>query len=322
LGLPACGCDFQLTGKAAWQCGENLPAGALLSADELDPQRPERDHDAERRESLERWEAAAPGWGRQLASWGDTTAAVAAWMIDAAALAPGQRALDLAAGPGELGFIAARLIEPGGELICSDQSEAMLELARARGAELGLTNVSYRVLGGEWIDLELASLDVVLCRWGYMLMVDPAAALRETRRVLRSGGRVSLAVWDAAEHNPWLQVPLELLLEHGIASAPEQDSAGTFALGDAALVRSLLEEAGFTEITVETVEIVREAPEFDSWWASHLDLSISTRTAFEQADEAQTEQIEAELAARLAPYTAPDGALAVPGRTLVAVAEA
>jgi ubiquinone/menaquinone biosynthesis C-methylase UbiE len=243
-------------------------------------------------------------------------------MIDAAALRPGQRVLDLAAGPGDVGFMAAKLIEPGGELICSDQSEAMLELARARGSELGLTNVSYRVLGGEWIDLELASVDVVLCRWGYMLMVDAPAALRETRRVLRSGGRVSLAVWDAAEHNPWLAIPLAVLTERGLISPPEEGSAGTFALGDAALLRSMLEDAGFTQITVDAVAISRAAPEFDSWWATHLDLSVSTRTAFEQADEEQTEAIEAELAARLASFTTAAGALAVPGRTLVAVAEA
>jgi SAM-dependent methyltransferase len=243
-------------------------------------------------------------------------------MLGAAALAPGQRVLDLAAGPGEVGFQAAKLIEPGGELICSDQSEAMLELARARGSELGLTNVSYRVLGGEWIDLQLASVDVVLCRWGYMLMVDPAAALRETRRVLRSGGRVALAVWDAAQRNPWLQIPLEVLTEHGLLAPPAPGTAGTFALGDASTLRSLLEEAGFTEITVEAIDITREAPEFDSWWATHLDLSVSTLSAFEQADEGQTEAIESQLRARLGHYTAPGGALAVPGRTLVAAAEA
>ena len=54
--------------------------------------------------------------------------------------------------------------------------------------------MSYRVLGGEWIDLQLASVDVVLCRWGYMLLADPSAALGETRRVLRPQGRVALAV--------------------------------------------------------------------------------------------------------------------------------
>ena len=83
----------------------------------------------------------------------------------------------------------------------------MVEGARARAAELGLANVEFRVLDAEWIDLQLASVDAVLCRWGYMLMVDPAAALRETRRVLRTGGRLALAVWDASQRNPWAQLP-------------------------------------------------------------------------------------------------------------------
>lgn len=296
--------------------------GPLLSADEPDNGARERDHDAERREILERWDAAAAGWGRQLQTWGEQTAPVAQWMIEAAKLAPGQRVLDLAAGPGEVGFLAAKQIEPGGTLICSDQSEPMLELARTRGDQLGLTNVEYRLLGGEWIDLELASVDVVLCRWGYMLMVDPAAALRETRRVLCSSGRVVLAVWAAAEQNPWLTIPLAVLVEHGLAPQPQPGTPGTFAMGDAELVRAMLEDAGFTEVAVDAIEISRAAPEFDSWWATHLDLAASAREAFEHADEAQTVAIEAELAARLAPYTAPNGALAVPGRTLVAVAEA
>lgn len=243
-------------------------------------------------------------------------------MIAAAALRPGMRVLELAAGPGEVGFAAARLIEPGGELICSDQSEAMLEVARARGAALGLTNVSYRVLGGEWIDLELASVDAVLCRWGFMLMVDPDAALRETRRVLRSGGRVALAVWDAAERNPWLTIPLAVLGEYGLSVPAPPGAPGPLALADRQLLRTMLEDAGFTEINVDAVAISRDAPDFDSWWATHLDLSASTRTSFEQADEAQTEAIEAELAARLEPYADAGGALSVPGRTLVAVAEA
>jgi SAM-dependent methyltransferase len=155
-----------------------------------------------------------------------------------------------------------------------------------------------------------------------MLMVDPAAAMRETRRVLRSGGRVVLAVWAAAEDNPWLSIPTAVLVEGGLMSSPEPGAPGPFALADEALLRTLLEDAGFTEIAIDTVEVSRAAPEFDAWWATALDLSATLREAFEQADEAQTETIEAELAARLAPHTAANGALAVAGRALVAVAEA
>lgn len=277
-----------------------------------------RDHDAERGALHACWEGVAAGWGRQAAAFGEQNAPVARWMIDAAELAPGQRVLDLAAGPGEVGFLAAPLIEPGGTLICSDHSAAMVEVARERAAALGLHNVEFRVLDGEWIDLELASVDAVLCRWGYMLMVDPAAAMRETRRVLRSCGRLALAVWDARESNPWSVIPTSVLVEHGLAMPPVPGVPGPFAITDRAVLEEMLEEAGFTEIVIDAVEVPRMAPDFDTWWAMHLDISAATLAAFQQADQAQTEAIEAELVRRLRPYTAADGSLSLPGRTLVA----
>ena len=134
--------------------------------------------------------------------------------------------LELAAGLGETGMLAAELIAPLGGVIISDQSEAMLEGARARAAELELSNVEFQALNAEWIDLPLASVDAVLCRWGYMLMADPRAALTETRRVLRPHGRLALAVWDAIEHNPWARLPGLELAERGLLQAPRAGHAG------------------------------------------------------------------------------------------------
>ena len=191
-------------------------------------------------------------------------APVAHWMIDAVAPQPGERVLELAAGLGEAGLLAAELVAPGGEVIVSDQAEAMLEGARERAAELGIENVSFQVLSGEWIDLPLASVDIALCRWGYMLMADPAAALAETRRVLAPGGRLAAAVWDSIERNPWASLPGQELAEHGLgppAGAGEPGARaqqpGPFALGDAARFAELLADAGFTEVSVEDLELVR-----------------------------------------------------------------
>ena len=254
--------------------------------------------------------------------WGDQSAPVAAWMVDAIEPRPGMRVLELAAGTGEVGFTALPRIEPGGTLISSDQSEAMVAVARSRAEQAGLEGIEFRVLDGEWIDLELASVDAVLCRWGYMLMADPAAALRETRRVLRPGGRVALAVWDSREANPWSQVPGEVLVEHGLAEPPNPQDPGPFKMSDPDVIRTMLADAGFAGLRLDAIDIARRAPDFDSWWATHLDLSVATRTAFARADEEQTLAIEAEIARRFAPYTAADGSLAVPGRTFVAAAEA
>ena len=96
----------------------------------------------ERERLLDNWDAAAKGWGRQADRTRDSALPVSEWMIDHAELAPGQTVLELAAGPGDTGFMAARAILPGGTLISSDASAGMLEVAEERAAEQGVTTSS------------------------------------------------------------------------------------------------------------------------------------------------------------------------------------
>ena len=171
----------------------------------------EPDVEEERERLLDGWEQASAGWARQADSVREFGLPVARWMIEHAELQPGERVLELAAGPGDVGFMAAELIRPGGTLVSSDATEGMIELARTRAAEQGIEDVEFRQLQLEWIDLETASVDAILCRWGVMLTIDPGAALQECRRVLRPGGRIALAVWDLPEQNPWATIPQGVL---------------------------------------------------------------------------------------------------------------
>jgi SAM-dependent methyltransferase len=280
------------------------------------------DANAHRDESLQGWEEAAAGWVRSQEAIRDFGAPVSHWMIDAVAPQPGQRVLELAAGLGETGLLAAELVAPVGGAIISDQAEAMLAGARARAAELGLSNIEFQVINAEWIDLPVASVDVVLCRWGYMLMADPAAAVRDARRVLRSGGRIALAVWDNIEHNPWAALPGVELRERGLIPPPAPGVPGPFALGRAEGVYELLEQAGFVEVNVESLELHRRHASFEEFWETTLDLSRAFHDAVLERPQGEIEQIKAAVRARIAAFEAPDGMLDIPARTLVASASA
>lgn len=266
------------------------------------------------------WEHAAGPWGRRadrIREWG---LPVSEAMVTALDLKPGARVLELACGPGDTGFMAASVISPGGTLISSDGAEAMVEVARSRAAAAGLGNVEHRQLELEWIDLPAADVDAVLCRWGIMLIVDPAAAAREIRRVLRPGGRAALAVWDLAQRNPWATIPNGAMVKLGHAERPDPDAPGMFALAAPGRIEALLEDAGFTDVEVRSVELSRRYGSVREYLEETIEVSPTFSVAWIELDDGQREEVSGLIAAGIEPYTAADGSVALPGSSLVATA--
>jgi SAM-dependent methyltransferase len=281
------------------------------------------DPDEYRYLSRERWAGAARGWGAQRARMSEATAPVSAWLVDAVNLQPGQTVLELAAGPGEVGLLAAQRIRPGGKLIATDAVEEMVELIRARAADLGLQDeVEARAMEAEWIDQDAASVDAVICRWGYMLLADPGASLRETRRVLRPGGRVSLAAWAGPERNQWSSAIGAELIARGLMEPPEPGGPGQFAWADRTVIVRELEDAGFLDVEVDTVEFTFEYPDLDDWWDVQLDIAPMLGPTIAGISPAERDDLRDALDARLAPFVGDDGRVVLPAATHVATADA
>ena len=136
------------------------------------------DLDEYRQASHEVWERIATNWDREREYIYAATGPVTMRMVERVGPQPGDTVLDLAAGTGDTGFLAAAMIGDEGKLISTDFAPAMVEAARGVGTELGLGNVEHRVLDGERMDLDDSSIDRVLCRFGYMLMADPRCGAR------------------------------------------------------------------------------------------------------------------------------------------------
>ena len=275
-----------------------------------------------RHESAQSWSAVATGWATNRAIFQAAMAPVSAWMLEALAPQAGHRVLELAAGPGDTGLMAAQRIGPSGTLICTDVAQEMLDAARARAQELGLDNVEFKAMDAEWIDLPAADVDGVVCRFGYMLVADPAAALRETRRVLRPGGRVALAVWTGAQDNPWNAVPREELRRLTGESPPAPGTPGPLSFADPARLDAFLGEAGFLDARIEQLDLVFAFDDLDTWWDVQLDLGASLRKGVSALTPAQRDDLREAIDARLADHVAADGSVRIPARTHVAVAEA
>jgi len=135
-------------------------------------------------------------WQAQLAEAQDA-------LLELASPAVGERVLDIACGTGLVSFGAGRAVGPNGHVLGIDLSDRMINAAERRARDLKISNCIFSRMDAETLALPDASIDVALCALGLMYMPDPEQALREMYRVLRPGGRVSLAVWGERSKCGW-----------------------------------------------------------------------------------------------------------------------
>jgi ubiquinone/menaquinone biosynthesis C-methylase UbiE len=262
-------------------------------------------------------DAVAAAWERHREQLFEDQRAVSEWLVDQVGPRPGQTILELAAGPGETGFLAAERVGPDGRLISTDLSPRMIDAAR-RGAEAhGLANVEFRVMDAQQLDLPDASVDGVLSRFGVMLMPEPARALHEARRVLRDGGRFAYAVWGQPDRNPWLTTFVGAIAQSG--HAPPGDPfgpGGPFSLAAAEANRELVAAAGFSDVHVEEIESAFRFDDFDGYWDLQREVAGPVAVLLASLPPDAIHDIRTALEPAVEPFRS-NGGLAMPSLAVV-----
>ena len=267
-----------------------------------------------RQESLETWGKMAPGWEERREWLMGITGPVNAWLVEKAEPQTGQVFLDIAAGTGDLGFQIAERVGDQGRVISTDFAAEMVDVARRQGEARGVGNVDFRVLDAERMDLGDDSVDGVVCRYGYMLMADPAAAMAETRRVMRDGGPLAFAVWGTPDRNPWAAVPGMTLMQRGHMPPPEPGAPGIFALGEPERIRDLVGEAGFAQpVQLEELAVEFRWADFDDLWDSLLGVAGPLSRVINALPEDERQATREAIADNVASFRNEDGTYSAPG---------
>jgi SAM-dependent methyltransferase len=167
------------------------------------------------------------------------------------------------------------------------------------------------------IDLPDASVDGVVCRYGYMLVPDAALAMRETRRVLRPEGKVAFATWAAARRNPWATRFGPVLIERGLLQPPAPGEPGQFALSEPEQLVSLATAAGFTDVEVREIPVEFRFNDWHDYRGVVTSLAASLRETLDALDEATRAEVDEAARARFEEF-ASGSEYVLPGATLVA----
>jgi SAM-dependent methyltransferase len=249
----------------------------------------------------DQWNETAEAWDRwnpTLDAWfGEATER----MLDLCRVEPGGNVLDVAAGAGGQSVAAARRVGPGGHVLATDISPAILEYASRRARAEGLDNVTTMTVDGEDLTVPPGAFDAVISRVGLIYFPDQQAALAGMKAALRPGGRIGAIVYGPAEANGFFSIPVGIIRRRAELPPPAPGQPGPFSLSAPGVLAATFAEAGFRDVVVEAIDAPLRFPsaadclrfEQESFGALHQMLSgvdpSGRAAAWSEIEEALTQ---------------------------------
>jgi len=233
----------------------------------------------------------------------------------------GEYVLDIGCGAGETTLAVDLAVGETGHAIGLDISEPLLARARQRGEALLSEAEFIAADASTWAEEQ--GFDLIMSRFGVMFFADPQAAFAHLHGLAAPAGRLVFACWQPAARNLWATLPLTALADLLPAPAPADPYApGPFAFADAARLATILETAGWHDVTCHSLPFAMQVGEGDDPIASAVQFNLRIGPAAKAVREAGIgDAAKSVLAAVLADHLA-DGVVSLPGAIWLVTARA
>jgi ubiquinone/menaquinone biosynthesis C-methylase UbiE len=254
------------------------------------------------------------GWNKAVevyeAFWQEQLAPAQERLLDLAALAPGERVIDIACGTGLVTFPAAECVGPNGVVLATDLAERMVTHVVAEAQRRGLPQVRAERMDAEQLSVADGAFDVALDALGLMYVPDPLQAAREMHRALRRGGRAVAAVWGRRSACGWAEIfPI---VDRRVSS---DVCPMFFQLGTGDGLTSVMTQAGFVDVEADCLSVVLEYASAEKAYGAAF-AGGPVALAYSRFDGATREEAHAEYIESIEAFRADDG-YRIPGEFVV-----
>lgn len=257
--------------------------------------------------AAQEWQKVAEGWHKRIYVISNWSSLVTVQMLDLAGVARGSRVLDIAAGDGDQSITAAQRVGSEGYVLATDISSNLLSFAAESAKEAGLNNLETRVMDAENLELEDASFDAVISRFGLMFLPNINKGMSEINRVLKPGSRAAAIVLTTADKNLWLSIPATIARKHAQLSPPPPGQPGLFSLGSPRIFEDSFQAAGFHDIEIHKASIPLRLSSASECATLVHDIAGAIHTILSPLDENQQREAWDEIEQELQQLEGPDG---------------
>jgi ubiquinone/menaquinone biosynthesis C-methylase UbiE len=269
------------------------------------------------KEIISQWSESAPYWEKHREIIREMFAPVTQALLEDAEIATGQFVLDVATGPGEPALSIAGLVGPEGKVSGVDAVPEMVEAARREANRRGFHNASFEAAFADGLPFPANTFDAVVSRFGVMFFPSPVDSVREMLRVLKPGGRISLAVWHFAARNPFHYTLSEVVERYADSPPPAPDLPEPFRFAAPGKLRAILSNAGAAATSERLLRFTIRAPlSVEDFWTLRSEMSEKLRTKLATLSKEKLAELKREVLEALGAYSANRG-MSFPAEVLI-----